>query len=136
MVKQLACLLIVFAVLGIFMALDKTVGHWYAPEEMDAEVVARQLLGRWDKTVPQSVRDDHTERWLAGQISISSGDTSAEQLSTALSRIANAAALPLVSTEIARLSTPREKLDRLDQCIGYLLGTTDTIIACNMQWIR
>jgi len=56
MKKHLAWLLIAFVVLGTFMALDKTVGHWYVPKEpkppTTTELVAFRLLGTWNKSIP------------------------------------------------------------------------------------
>jgi len=129
--------LMVLAVLGTFMALDKTVGHWYVPEEAETPVepVAQYFLGHWDKSIPQTLRDEDTRRQLTGEGSTSSGDTSAQQLRSALHRIANAAALPLIRQDLAGLNSPKLELERLTQCIGYLLGTNETPVACNMQSI-
>jgi len=104
----------------------------------DADSTARDFLGAWDKDLPQSVRADLRQEFLAGEtpwVVGNSGTTPSDQLFTALARIANAAALPLLEGDLAQLQTPKERLDRLSECLEYLMGTHDAATACNLQSI-
>jgi len=138
MLRTLGVIVVSFAILGTFMALDRTVGHWYVPESRASTTneVARELLGIWDRDAAQSEREEALNDWVRGVTSSEAPPGSVNQFKWALLRLANAGALPLVGEEMSRLSSPRQRLERLYECMGYLLATHGTASACNMVAIR
>ena len=137
--QAVAFVVYTLAILGGAFGISYGVFEWRDNDERaDANEVARELLGSWDKDVPQGVRADIRREFLAGEgpgFTGSTGETPSEQLSAALSRVANASALPLVAADMALLDTPKQRLDRLNECLEYLMGTHDAAIACNVQSI-
>ena len=128
---SIAATLMLVAALAIA---DKTVLHVYVPEEREnrelADALAQELLADWDRSVPQSVRN--AENHVALRESVLQPEPgSALQFNSALVRLANAAALPYIRADLTGLSD-EDALERLQQCVEYLLGITGSTVACNL----
>jgi hypothetical protein len=104
----------------------------------DADDTAREVLSTWNMDVPAEERADLNRQFLAGEVEGWGGDAGekpSEQLYAALSRIANIAALPLIRSDLDAATSPKQMLDRLTECIEYLMGTHNAGVACNLQSI-
>ncbi len=129
--RVVATVVITLLIVGAFMAVDRSVLHWYTPQPLSADDIALTILGDWDRSVPQAerARDNYSVlRESIGQ----PGPGSAVQLQRALVRTANAAALPLIGPDLAAASSERAALERLNQCVEFLLGLSGSTVACNL----
>jgi len=131
--------IVCFAILGGFMAVDRTVGHWYVPNSNDdlmtGEEFARYILDDWDRSVPQSVRDDEREKALAGEAEPPHvGEGSLAQLQAAFQRTGWSAVWFLVEPDI-KGTYERKRYDIGEDCGGYLFGLHNRMAACNYgEW--
>ena len=127
------CLLSMLFVFG-FMTADRAYLHWYVPHASDEEVadrVAGRLLGEWDRSVPDSRRTEDNYRFLRESVRQPESEGSAAQFQRALTRIANASAIPLVGAQL-RNASERRALDTLQQCMDFLLGVNAATASCNL----
>ena len=111
-------------IVGGFMSLDRTVGHWYVEEPLTADDVAGAILGGWDRSQPLKPAE------VTGVIHEASPG-SAAQLQAALERLANIAALPFLQEEM-RLSD-QAFVNRVRECQAFLLGRNAIVSACNLE---
>ena len=115
-----------------FMTADRTYLHWYVPSDEEfANIAARRLLGNWDRAVPASRRTDDNYRLLRDSVRQPDSDEPAMQFQKAITRIANASAIPLIGAQL-RTTQERRALDALQQCMDYLMGVNGATSACNL----
>jgi len=97
------------------------------------DLVAKDILAEWSREVPQQERVSDKYAVLRNSV-LEPKPGAAGQLNHALIRIANIAALPLIGQDMIG-QTERVQLQILNQCVEYLLGTSNAVYACNMQAI-
>ena len=113
-----------FGLLGGFMALDKTVGHWYVPEPLTTDEIALAFLGEWDRSVPLKGPK------LTGTSSEPPPGSTA-QLQYALHNFAWVHAIWLTQADVEGLSD-QAKANRFHECTAYLMGRNANDSSCNL----
>ena len=124
MLRTLTVGIVILALVGGFMALDRTVGHWYVPEARTADDIAREFLGDWDRAVPLEAPEVTGKRDEAPP-------GSSAQLRYALMHFANVSAILLLINDVSGLSD-QAKANRLQECEAYLLGRNASGLSCGL----
>ena len=94
-------------------------------------LAARQILGDWSRSTPQSIRTQNNYRVLRDSVRDPEGGA-ASQLNRALVRTANASALIYIFEQMDG-QLPTRQLEVLNQCLEYILGVTSSTRSCNLE---
>ena len=120
--------IVCLSILGGFMALDKTVGHWYVPETapmpLTTDEIAQAFLGEWDRSVP--LEGPELTRTLSEP---PPGSTA--QLQAALDNFANLGSVVLLTDEVRGLSD-QATANRFQECEAFLMGRNANGSSCNI----